>query len=159
MSFISCANRLSLHRGYRYFKERKVVSYNSTGESRYIGMVLGSGDEKYITTIDIGHPYSSMCSCKHAQNGRVICKHMIALYFEMFPEEAERLYREDEKLRRFAEGSQDETEQAVLHYICHMNKAELEYAFIEMFFGGPEWQYEQFIKDHGIMEQLENGKI
>ncbi|NMB97839.1 MAG: hypothetical protein GYA02_14710 [Clostridiaceae bacterium] len=38
--------------------------------------------------INIVHPRKSKCNCPHADGRRVICKHMIALYFTVFPKEA-----------------------------------------------------------------------
>ncbi len=36
----------------------------------------------------------SHCNCPHANGKRIICKHQVALYFSVFPEEADQYYKE-----------------------------------------------------------------
>ena len=47
------------------------------------GVVEGSED--YDVKIDIENPYNSTCSCPYGD----LCKHMVALYFEAFPDMSE----------------------------------------------------------------------
>ena len=37
--------------------------------------------------MDIKHPIKSKCNCPHANDRGIICKHIVSLYFTIFPEE------------------------------------------------------------------------
>ena len=60
---------------------RGVVSWNKSGNSTYEGVVSGSNGDSYNVYIDKLHPRKSVCNCSIAGGRRVVCKHMIALYF------------------------------------------------------------------------------
>ena len=52
----------------------------------WFGALLpGVKNNFYDTTIDFLHPKRSACNCPFAEGRRVICKHMIALYFTAVP--------------------------------------------------------------------------
>ena len=53
-------------------------------------MVRGSGQKHYDVFIDLEHPRKSKCNCPHADGKRVICKHMISLYFAAYPKIAQK---------------------------------------------------------------------
>ena len=89
MSFIHLASMESAWRGYEYYKSGKVKNCEKITPDQYEGMVSGSRKKPYQVTIDLKHPRSSECNCPHANGRRVVCKHMVALYFTAFPKEAE----------------------------------------------------------------------
>mgnify|MGYP002644725577 CR=1 FL=1 len=49
---------------------------------------IASGNNKYVVHIDKMHPRKSKCNCPFADGRRVVCKHMIALYFTAEPQAA-----------------------------------------------------------------------
>jgi len=146
MSIISCASSDSIWRGYDYYQEKRVKSYEETKSGQYVGMVLGSDNALYMTSIDIAHPRKSTCDC-HAAGRRVICKHMIALYFTVFPEEATKLYEEAVNYEIEEEHRQQELREEVIRYVRHMKKDELQETVIDMLLSGPEWQFDCFVRD------------
>lgn len=83
--FYSAASNASLWRGVSYYKEGRVVSFEACGSDVVRGVVAGSENNFHDTTIDLLHPKRSACNCPFAEGRRVICKHMIALYFTAVP--------------------------------------------------------------------------
>ena len=53
-------------------------------------------------------------------------------------------YQEEEEKR------QEEMSDKVIEYVGKMKKAELCQALLELLFDGPEWQYDRFIREHGL---------
>lgn len=85
MAFYSTASSNSTWRGVRYFEEGKVKGYKEINPSRFEGEVEGSEGQVYSVSIDLDHPKRSTCTCPFAEGRRVVCKHMIALYFSCIP--------------------------------------------------------------------------
>ena len=81
MGLIEIASGNSVWRGMDYYENHKVVSWNKSGNSTYEGVVSGSNGDSYNVYIDKLHPRKSVCNCSIAGGRRVLCKHMIALYF------------------------------------------------------------------------------
>ena len=73
---------------YDYYKYNKVNNVNQLNDHEFEGYVNGSLNKIYYVKIDIKHPRKSYCDCPHA-NGNITCKHMVALYFALFPDEVE----------------------------------------------------------------------
>lgn len=88
MSILSSASSNSVARGYAYYLEGSVVSSNQISEFEFEGIVQGSQRNPYAVMINVKHPRKSSCECPFA-NGHTTCKHMVALFFSVFPEEAE----------------------------------------------------------------------
>ena len=97
MSLLTSANSRIVSRGYSYYKDGKVFNIMQLSDHEYEGYVQGTLDTPYYVKIDVDHIRKSSCDCPYA-NGH-ICKHMIALYFSVFPDEAddyeEWLYSDD----------------------------------------------------------------
>ena len=102
----------------------------------------------YDVEINLEHPRSSKCNCPHANGKRIICKHMVALYFTAFPKEAERFYNDTIKAQQEEEERQENLENALVEHISKMKKSELQEALLQVLFDGPEWQYEHFLRDY-----------
>ena len=83
-----CASSSSVRRGYDYYKSHKVKDINQLNDCEFEGYVDGSRKSPYYVKINIEHPRKSYCECPHA-NGNITCKHMIALFFELFPDEVD----------------------------------------------------------------------
>lgn len=152
MGFLDCAGGASSWRGYEYFKGNKVRSITQIGETQYRAEVSGSNGRSYDVLVDTAHPRKSKCNCPHADGRKIVCKHMIASCFTAFPEEAERFYAEVIAYPEEEEERREALENKVLSYIGKMNKAELQQALIDALFSGPEWMYEQIVRDNGLDE-------
>lgn len=150
MGLLNCASGASAWRGYDYFKENKVKRLTQIGETQYCAEVSGSNGKSYDVLIDTAHPRKSKCNCPHADGRKIVCKHMIASYFTAFPEEAERFYADIIARQEEEEEREEALENKVLAYIGKMSKAELQQTLIDVIFYGPEWQYEQFIRENGL---------
>ena len=88
MSILTSASSSSVSRGYDYYKHNKVSNVKQLNDHEFEGYVDGSLKNPYYVKIDIEHPRKSYCDCPHA-NGNITCKHMTALYFELFPDEVD----------------------------------------------------------------------
>ena len=158
MGLLECASSASVWRGYDYYKEKKVVSLEVTGENIYSATVAGSSSEPYSVELNIDHPRKSKCNCPHADGKRIICKHIVATYFTVLPKEAERFYAEAMAYQEKEENRQEELSDKVCNYVRHMKKDELQQALLQVLFDGPEWQYERFIRENGIDDDLMIGR-
>ena len=148
MSVISLASGQSVYRGYEYFKAKKVIHLEKSDDGILIGKVSGSGNNCYDVTVNIAHPRKSHCNCPHADGKRIICKHMVALYFTAFPQEAEQYISDLESYWAEEEALQEETEEQLIEYVSKMKKRELQQALLQLLFEGPEWQYDRFIEEN-----------
>ena len=86
MSILNSASSRSVYRGYDYFKEGNVISHIQLSDFEYEGEVQGTNKTPYHVMINTKHPKSSSCDCPFA-NGNTICKHMVALFFAVSPED------------------------------------------------------------------------
>lgn len=145
MSFISLPSGKSLWRGYEYFKENRVYYKSNKRASEIEGKVVGNG-QTYTVNINIEHPRSSKCNCPHADGKRIICKHMVALYFAAFPQEAENYYNEVIAYEEEQEQLQEEMDEKILKYINSLTKNELRQKLYEMLYDGPKWMFERFYR-------------
>lgn len=80
MAFYDSASNKSPWRGIGYYKADKVREFVK-GVDGLHGTVDGSNGEVCDVTINLEHPKRSTCNCPFAKGRKVICKHMIALYF------------------------------------------------------------------------------
>lgn len=80
-----CSNN-SYWRGLEYFENNRVKSINKINEYQYESEVEGT--ENYHVHLNINHPRKSTCTCPHAAGKSTICKHKMAVYFSIFPDEA-----------------------------------------------------------------------
>ena len=153
MGLLEYASGASVWRGYGYFKEKKVISIEEIEEDVFAALVSGSANEPYSVELHIGHPRKSKCNCPHAAGGkRIVCKHMVATYFTLFPLEAEKFYTEAMAYQEEEERREEELYEKVRQYISKMKKAELQEALLELLFDGPEWQFENFADRAGLYE-------
>ncbi len=129
MSLLSIASNTSAWRGYEYYKEKKVISWKQTSLSVFEGEVIGS-DMPYHVIIDTEHPKKSTCDCPHAEGKRIICKHKVALFFTVFPEEADKYMAEIEEYEREEEKREQEHYEQIVKYVKSLSKEELRVALI-----------------------------
>ena len=110
MSLIGVASADSVWRGMEYYEDKMVASWNEAADGTYDGVVEGSNGNSYVVHVDKIHPRKSTCTCPFAEGRRVVCKHMIALYFTAEPKVAEDFKKQVENWER------EEEERAKQHY-------------------------------------------
>ncbi len=87
MSILTVASGQSVYRGYEYYTQNKVLVHTQINDNEFEGFVEGSEEKPYKVRINIAKPKTSACDCPFA-NGKRVCKHMVAVFFAAFPEEA-----------------------------------------------------------------------
>ena len=85
VTFYDSASNASFWRGVDYYKQQKVLDFAEREGGIIEGTVAGSEGQRYKVAIDLVHPKKSTCNCKFAEGRRVVCKHMVALYFASVP--------------------------------------------------------------------------
>lgn len=102
MGILNQARASVIWRGYEYYKNKKVINFRKESDTVFYGSVKGT--TTYDVKIDINHTVkNTYCNCPFAKNNRKICKHMVALYFTAFPNEAEKYIKnieDEEKLEK-----------------------------------------------------------
>lgn len=109
-----------------YYENKKVLSWNKVENGIYEGIVSGQEDRNYSVHIDKIHPRKSTCNCPFADGRRVICKHMIALYFTAEPNVAQDFLRQVEKWEQEEEQREQEYYQELRKYVNSLSKVELQ---------------------------------
>ena len=125
MGLLDLASANSFWRGYDYFKDGKVVSKEQVDSCHYSGSVAGDQEASYEVVIDLQHPKRSTCTCPHAEGTRRVCKHKVALYFSVFPEEADRALKEAEEWEAQEEKRRQEETKEIEKYVNSLSKQEL----------------------------------
>lgn len=157
MGILSVASGQSVYRGYEYFRSKKVLRAEEVDENIFKASVSGSDDNVYDVIVNVAHPRKSQCTCPHAAGRRIVCKHMVAAYFAVFPMEADRYVEELEAYweeEEEAEQRQNDLADAVVKYVSRMKKSELQQELLRILFDGPEWQFERFV-DENMYEDFE----
>lgn len=148
-SIFTSASGKSVYRGYDYFLNNKVSKLVKISDIEYEALVKGSEEKPYKVHLNINKPKTSVCDCPFA-NGRRICKHMVAVYFTAFPNEAERYKRQLEEYEAEEEEREQEFEELcdnVINTVHSMSKDDLKQALLQILFDGPEWQFERFVDE------------
>ncbi len=130
MSILSIASNASAWRGYEYYQGKKVLSWKQTGEHEFEGEVAGGENKLYHVMIDTEHPKKSTCNCPHAEGEKIVCKHKIALFFTVFPKEADRYIAEIEEYESEEEKREQERYDQIVKYVKSLSKEELRIALI-----------------------------
>lgn len=126
MGLLEVASGKSLWRGMEYYNQNRVANIEQITDTTFSSKVIGSDENKYQVYIDIKHPKKSKCNCPFAEGRLVVCKHMVATYFTIFPEEAQRIIREAEEEQR----REDEYNE-IREYVYSLSKAELRELLLE----------------------------
>ena len=129
MGLIDLASGNSLWRGIDYYQSKKVTSIKKTNDGEYDSIV--SGTDEYMVHIDINHPRKSTCTCPFADGRRVICKHMVATYFTIYPDEAERIIKEEQEYEEEEERLFDEHLDEVREYVNGLSEEEVRAMLID----------------------------
>lgn len=146
MSVITAASAQSAYRGYEYYEAQTVIQVEQTEDGLLLGKVQGSENCCYDVMVNLAHPRKSSCTCPHAAGRQLVCKHMVAVYFTAFPQEAKQYIEEIEQ--DWDDGYEEAYEEQVIQRVQKMKKSERQQALLQMLFDGPDWQYERFIRDY-----------
>lgn len=147
MSILTTASGKSVYRGYEYFLENKVLSCNQLNDSEYEGTVKGTAQNPYSVHLNLKKPKTSTCDCPFA-NGLKICKHMVAVFFTAFPDEAIKYKAELDAYYEEQEKYEEELDDMLQNYIKKLSKSELQEALLQVLYDGPEWQFDKFINEY-----------
>lgn len=126
MGLIEIASNNSVWRGMDYYNNNKVVSWKTLKNGVYEGMVSGSEGNTYTVHIDTEHPRKSFCNCPFADGRRVVCKHMIALYFTAEPKVAKDFLKKVEKWEAEEEERERQHYEDLRKYVSSLSKTELQ---------------------------------
>lgn len=126
MGLIEIASNNSVWRGMDYYNNNKVVSWKTLKNGVYEGMVSGSEGNTYTVHIDTEHPRKSFCNCPFADGRRVVCKHMIALYFTAEPKVAKDFLKKVEKWEAEEEERERQHYEDLRKYVNSLSKTELQ---------------------------------
>ena len=129
MGLIDLASSNSLWRGVDYYQSKNVKKIKKISDDEYNSIV--SGTEEYNVHIDINHPRKSTCTCPFAAGRRVICKHMVATFFTIYPEEAERIIKEEQEYEEAEERLFEEHLEEVKEYVNGLTDDEVRAALID----------------------------
>jgi len=129
MGLIDLASSNSLWRGIDYYQSKNVKKIKKISDDEYDSIV--SGTKEYNVHIDINHPRKSTCTCPFAAGRRVICKHMVATFFTIYPEEAERIIKEEQEYEEAEERLFDEHLEEVKEYVNGLTDDEVRAALID----------------------------
>ena len=126
MGLIETASRNSVWRGLDYYETKKVLTYSKTGDYTYDGVVSGSGGKQYSVHIDKLHPRKSTCNCPFADGRRVVCKHMLALYFTAEPEVANDYLKQVEEWEEMEDEMYQQYMDEIQQYVYSLSKSQLQ---------------------------------
>lgn len=126
MGLVEIASNDSVWRGMDYYNNKKVILWETFKNGVYEGTVSGSGGRTYTVHIDTGHPRKSFCNCPFADGRRVVCKHMIALYFAAEPKAAKDFLKEVEKWEAEEKERERQHYEDMKKYVKSLSKTELQ---------------------------------
>lgn len=126
MGLIEVASGNSVWRGMDYYDRKKVISWEKEGTDSYNGVVSGSEGNTYRVHIDKAHPRKSKCNCPFADGRRVVCKHMIALYFTAEPQAAKDFLKEVEEWEEEEKEREKQHYEDLKKYVKSLSKEELQ---------------------------------
>ena len=139
MSVLTTASGKSLWFGYEYYTEKRVKNIKQINDDEYVANVCGSENNVYEVKINIDHLRKSSCNCPHAKGRRVICKHIVALFFTLFPKEAKEYIKLVEENEKEIEEREERRYNDIVKYVKSLSKAELQNALINYIVDDERW--------------------
>ncbi len=153
MKVVNLASSKSAWRGYEYYQEGHVLSYKKYGEGIYHGKVRGSDNNVYDVVLNTEHPRNSICNCPFADGRHVVCKHAVALYFAIFPDDAvaykAKVDKEQAEYEEWPDGLPDRVEA----YVRKLSKNQLQEDLLDILFNTEDWIFDRYIRDHDIYDE------
>ena len=130
MGMLEIASYNSFWRGLDYFECKQVKRLTRLSEFIYEAEVEGT--DKYNIRLDVNHPRKSTCTCPHAAGKSIICKHKVAVYFSIFPEEAQKaiderneFYKEQEEREKEYDRKVEEERKSIKKYVDSLSEKEV----------------------------------
>lgn len=154
MKIVNLARRESAWRGYEYYINGNVLSYEEIEDGVLQGKVRGSDNSEYNVIVNINRPRNSSCDCPFAKSGtRIVCKHQVALYFAAFPTDAIEYKKQVDKEQAEYEEWVESLPDRVESYIRKLSKAELQEQLIDIVLNSEDWILDRYIRDHDIDDE------
>ena len=107
-----------------YFEQKRVLLWSKTNQGTFDGKV--QGNSIYHVHLDIDHPRRSTCTCPFADGKRVICKHMVAMYFTIYPDVAREVLEEAENWEKEEAEREQQHYAEIERYVKSLSKAQLQ---------------------------------
>lgn len=123
MEVLANASQKAKYEGYYCFKCGCVKEVNEVSKRVYEGKIVDEKGEVFSVNLDLNKNVKSSCNCKQAFNRRVVCKHVVALYFKLFPAEAKRYY--DEYLKPPADDNREIKKRTFKKNLLRADRSEL----------------------------------
>ena len=90
------------------------------------------GNNLYHVHLDIKHPKKSTCTCPYASGKTIVCKHKVAVYFTIFPDEAKEaieernnFYLEQEEREREYDKKEERERNRLKQYVNSLTEEEV----------------------------------
>ena len=131
MGLVEIASAKSVWRAIDYCEKKKVLSWAKT-DTGYSGIVSGSENNTYDVSVNTAHPKKSTCTCPFATDHKVICKHMLAVYFTANPKEMKRIIKEAEDYEKNEERREAEHIKDLYKYVKMFSKEELQEQMVNL---------------------------
>lgn len=148
MGILSIASGSSCWRGLDYYKNKKIKNIEKISDVEYNSIVSGTKD--YSVYLNLKNPRKSTCNCPLANGKRIICKHIVATYFNVVQNSAKEFEEEQKKLQEEYEEYQNNQYKNAIKFINKMSKKELVEELNYIFDYAPEWVYDDFIRRNDI---------
>lgn len=120
----------SYWRGLDYLESKLVKKLNRLNEFIYEAEVEGTNS--YNVRIDVNYPRKSTCTCPHASGKSIICKHKVAVYFSIYPEEAQKAidernayFKEPEERKKEYDRKVEEHRESIKEYVDSLSEKEV----------------------------------
>lgn len=131
MGLLDIASGNSVWRGVDYYERKKINRISQISGSEYDAEVIGSEGAIYSVHMDVSHPRKSTCNCPHANGKRIVCKHIVATFFTVFPDEYKSFMKAAEEYEAEEELREQEEIAEIEKYVMSLSKAELQSELIE----------------------------
>ncbi len=123
MSIFDITRHNSLRRGYEYYELKHVLNLHKINDLEYEAIVRNGENHEYQVRFNLKHLRKSTCTCPHADGRMIICKHKVAVFFQIFPQEA----------KIFKEEIDAQEKEAELLYQIHLRKQRERYEEVKAY--------------------------
>ena len=125
MGFIDSASFWSRINGFDYYENGNVLSVKKINDNEYHATIKGSKDNIYEVVLNPKHPKKSSCTCPRAKDKFVVCKHKVAVFYAIHPNEAQIVKEEREKELKYQEELEEE------YMVRHQKRIEKAKKYVE----------------------------
>ena len=149
MALLDCANKPTVWNGFECYNNDKVLSKIKIGDM-YRCVVSGDDADEYTVEMNPIHPRKSKCDCPRAKGKYVICKHIVAAYFSVFPMQAKKYGAKSINYDDLKDIRKDELYLKIQNYVKEMKKSELQSALLQQLIESSEVQFDRFLTENGL---------